>query len=142
MCYREGTNSRRENLLALTRLKLGATLQFQASAPPLNDFKEADMNNHRSSESLTLRGVALAAAKAGAVAIGALAIGAVAVGAFAIGALSIGRLAAGRLVVNRAKFKSLDIEELNVTRLHVREITVSDSLQLPEHDSPRTIEHP
>jgi len=62
----------------------------------------------------------------------ATAFGAVAVGAFAIGALAIRRLAISRVVVGRAKFKSLEIEELTVTRLRAGEVTVSDSLKLPE----------
>jgi hypothetical protein len=62
----------------------------------------------------------------------ATAIGTVAVGAFAIGALAIRRLAIRRLVVDGAKFKSLEIQDLTVTRLHAAEVTVSDSLKLPE----------
>ena len=60
------------------------------------------MKEHRSSEPLGLRGVAVIAT----------AIGAVAIGAFAIGALAI-----RRVVIDSDEFKSLAIRDLTVTRL-------------------------
>jgi hypothetical protein len=81
------------------------------------------MKELRSSKHLGFRGVAIIAT----------AIGAVAVGAFAIGALAIGRLAIRRLSVESAKFKSLEIHDLTVMRIHAAEVTVSDSLKLPEN---------
>ena len=63
----------------------------------------------------------------------ATAIGAVAIGAFAIGALAIGRLAIRHIAVERAKFKSLEIQDLIVTRLRVAEVTVVDSIKLPDN---------
>jgi hypothetical protein len=62
----------------------------------------------------------------------ATAIGAVAIGAFAIGVLAIGRLAIRHIAVERAKFKSLEIQDLSVTRLHVAEVTINDSIKLPD----------
>jgi hypothetical protein len=81
------------------------------------------MKEPRSSKPLGFRGVATIAT----------AIGAVAVGAFAIGALAIGRLAIRRLSVESAKFNSLEIKDLTVMRIHAAEVTVSDSLKLPEN---------
>jgi hypothetical protein len=69
----------------------------------------------------------------GVVAMIATAIGAVAVGVFAIGALAIRGLAIGRVVVGSAKFKSLEIQDLTVMRSHAAEVTVSNSLKLPEN---------
>ena len=89
------------------------------------------MKEPRSSKSLGFRGLAMTAT----------AIGAVAVGAFAIGALAIPRLAIRRVVVDSAKFKSLEIEELTVTRLRAAEVTVSDSLKLPESVDRRELDH-
>ena len=77
----------------------------------------------QSSKSLGFHGVAMIAT----------AIGAVAVGAFAIGALAIGRLAIRRVRIDGAEFKSLEIQELTVKRLRAAEVTVSDSLTLPEN---------
>jgi hypothetical protein len=62
----------------------------------------------------------------------ATAIGAVAIGAFAIGALSIRRLAIRRVFIECGEFKTLAIQDLTVTRLRAAEVTVSDSLKLPE----------
>lgn len=80
------------------------------------------MDEIRSSKSMKLRGVTAIA----------IATGAVAIGAFAIGALAIGRLAIRHIAVERAKFKCLEIEDLCVTRLRVAEVTVSDSIKLPD----------
>ena len=62
----------------------------------------------------------------------ATAIGAVAVGAFAIGALTVRRLTIRRVLIESAEFKSLKIQDLTVARLRAAEVTVSDSLRLPE----------
>ena len=85
------------------------------------------MNEIAGSKSMRLSGVTAIAIANGAVAIGALAIG-----AFAIGALAIGRLVVRHIAVERAKFKCLEIEDLCVTRLRVAEVTVSDSIKLPD----------
>jgi ribonuclease BN (tRNA processing enzyme) len=79
------------------------------------------MKDLETSQSLSIRGVAIIAT----------AIGAVAVGAFAIGALAIGRLAIRRVVIETANLKSLEIQDLTVTRLQATEVSVSDSLKLP-----------
>jgi hypothetical protein len=83
------------------------------------------MKDQHSSQNPNFRGAALIAT----------AIGAVAVGAFAIGALAIGRLAIRRVVIESAKLKSPEIQDLTVTRLHAAEVTVSDSLKLPESNA-------
>jgi len=62
----------------------------------------------------------------------ATAMGAVAVGAFAIGALAIGRLAIRHIAVETAKFKNLEIQDLTAIRLRVAEVTVTDSIKLPD----------
>jgi hypothetical protein len=41
-------------------------------------------------------------------------------------------LAIRRVSIESAKFKSLEIQDLTVARLHAAEVTVSDSLTLPE----------
>lgn len=43
-----------------------------------------------------------------------------------------GRLAIRRVAIESAALRSLHIEELTVTRLRAAEVTVSDSLELPE----------
>ena len=87
------------------------------------------MEESRNSKSLGFHGVAMIAT----------AVGAVAVGAFAIGVLAIGRLAIRRVVIESAELKSLQIQDLTVKRLRAAEITVSESLQLPEEESARKI---
>jgi hypothetical protein len=62
----------------------------------------------------------------------AMAAGAAAVGALAIGALIIGRLSIRRVSIDRADLKSLAIDDLTVTHLRAREVTVIESIQLPE----------
>jgi len=62
----------------------------------------------------------------------AIAVGAAAVGAMAIGALIIGRLSIRRVRIDRADLKSLAIDDLTVTRLRAREVTVIESIELPE----------
>jgi hypothetical protein len=64
--------------------------------------------------------------------VGAVALGSVAVGAFAVGALVVGRLLIRHLRVDRGSFKSLDIQELTVRRLRAAEMTVTQTLQLPD----------
>ena len=81
------------------------------------------MEKMRRSESISVPGLAMIAAG----------IGAIAVGAFAIGALAIGRIAVRHLGVQNSKFKSLEIRDLTVTRLHIAEITVSESIRLPDN---------
>ena len=62
----------------------------------------------------------------------ATAMGAVAIGAVAIGALAIGRLAIRHIAIERAKLKSVEMQDRSVTRLRVAEVTVTDSIQLPD----------
>jgi hypothetical protein len=44
-------------------------------------------------------------------------------------------LAIRQIVIEKAKLKSLETQDLSVTRLHVAEITVSDSIKLPDTDN-------
>jgi hypothetical protein len=55
-----------------------------------------------------------------------------AMGAVAIGALAIGRLAIRHIAIERAKLKSVEMQDRSVTRLRVAEVTVTDSIQLPD----------
>ena len=41
-------------------------------------------------------------------------------------------MAIRQIAIERAKFRFLEIQDLNVTRLHVAEVTVSDSIKLPD----------
>jgi hypothetical protein len=80
------------------------------------------MRKCRRSTSDGIRGIAAMSA----------AIGAVAVGAFAIGALAIGRLAVRRLLAGEVELESVRIRDLAVDRLLASDVTVRESLKLPE----------
>src|SRR5215469_11090250 len=95
---------------------------FRASELVENSTGGESMHKNDSSGQLSLRGAAILA----------VAMGAVAVGALAVGTLAIGSVAIGRLWVSRTKLKRLEIEELSVARLSAGEITVKDSIALPQ----------
>jgi hypothetical protein len=84
--------------------------------------EETTMAHGRSSQSFAGSGVAVVAT----------AVGAVAIGALAIGVLAIRRLAIRRVVIDHAEFKSLVIGELTVARLRAGDVTVTDTLTMPD----------
>jgi len=93
------------------------------------------MEKIESSRPVGYGGIAMATAAIGTAAVAA-------VGAVAIGALAIGRLASRHIAIAKANFKSLEVQDLIVARLRVTEVTVRDSIKLPDSTNRRSHHDP